>query len=196
VFRKTAVDVLEILQYKVGATYPICSTKDYPPRLTTITNPSLIIKQQNNIQAIRFSIKLMPLHSLQPRSTAEKLQRSSILQTIQTLLAKLIAEELTVQGRLDQESKQELKLVIDAVVDQAWRRAESHAFGPKLLASKVTQLVISCEDDSIDLEAKAKTLVKSRSNRLKHSPVQKEWSFIEVKRLDFEPNLRVSRQIL
>jgi hypothetical protein len=127
----------------------------------------------------------MSLHSTQSRSAAEKLQRSSTLQTIQTLLAKLIAEELTVEGSLDQESKKELKLAIDAVVDEAWRRAECHAFGPKPLASKVTQLVISYEEDSLTLEATARTLARSRP---KHSTEQKEGSSIDVKRLDIKPS--------
>jgi hypothetical protein len=78
----------------------------------------------------------------------KKLQTSSSLKTVQSLLSKFITEELTVDERLRRESKRDLKQAIDSLVDQAWLAAETHTFGPKSTASKVPQLHVSSKIES------------------------------------------------
>jgi hypothetical protein len=124
--------------------------------------------------------------SVQSRSLAERLQSNSKLQAIQTLLAKFIAEDFTVEGRLDLKSKKALKLTIDSLVENAWSTAESQTFGPKSQVAKVPQIHLSHEIDTSSSERK--NLMSSMSNRTARS--RRTLSNIEVKHLSYTPSVQ------
>lgn len=118
----------------------------------------------------------------QERSLALKLQRSPKLQTIQTLLTKLIIEDLTLDGRLILESKKALKLAVEILVDDAWKAADTQGFGPKSTASKVPQLNISSE--AFSPERTQKKSANTGSNRTTKSRSRRTLSDFSMKRLE------------
>jgi hypothetical protein len=104
------------------------------------------------------------------------------------LLAKFIAEDLTVEGRLDLMSKKALKQTIDFLVESAWSTAESQTFGPKSLAAQVPQIHLSHEIDTSSSEQK--NLKSSMSNRTAKTRSRRTLSNIEVKHLSYTPSVQ------
>jgi len=119
----------------------------------------------------------------QERSLALKLQRSTKLQTVQSLLTKLISEDLTIDGSLVPESKKALKRAIDSLVEEAWIAAENQTFGPKSTASRVPQLHISTELETLSPERTENKVISSMSNRTTKSRSRRTCSDFDGKKL-------------